>query len=593
MRLRVAGGIIVLGLVLASAPPGLAAAAGSNTAGVPAITAARPGQRVVDSTARSGSHRIEAAARKALTSGEGAGRSFCGRTGGYALGAGFDNVYACGPATGTPDDFDTVGFQCVELSVRFIWVTRGELVPNVPDGKDLVGLGHSDLGIPIGTPGVGRLPRPGDVVSMWGGSNAQVYGHTAVVTSVNVDANGNGSIGIMEENGLASGSDHITVNGWDESYGDPEWGGGEYYYTHVDWLKLVSDGHPPPTTISRYRVHGLGPNSVAGAINGGGTVAGVIEHHNGGNDTSQPFVLQNNTWTYPGAPSNATQISSINDHGTVAAWAAQAGIGPLDYALHTQYHLRWDELPPPAQAPDTIQTASIDNSGDVAGRLSISKTGQPAMAIVWVHGHGTYQVRDLLPDRYFSNPIVNQTDHAGDAIGSQMLGDTKTFATVWAPWGTAYRLPSLSAASTYSTATAMTSRLNGGVRTLTVVGSSQNAAGVLQASEWVVTVTAHTLSFGGVADLAPYAVPGPSTAVAINSSGWVVGDLGSSGTTSRAFLWRPSLGMVDLQTLIPPASGWTVLAVAGINRSGQIVGQAHDPVDPASAARGVLLTPQP
>jgi len=71
-----------------------------------------------------------------------------------------------------------------------------------------------------------------------------------------------------------------------------------------------------------------------------------------------------------------------------------------------------------------------------------------------------------------------------------------------------------------------------------------------------------------------------------------VGDLGSTGTSGRAFLWRPGVGMVDLQSLVSASSGWVILNVVGINSSGEIVGQGYNPNVPRlSTARGVVLQP--
>src|SRR5579872_411422 len=113
--------------------------AASTPAGIPPVTASRPGLSLVSSGSSHGlAAQASHAGRAGLTPGEGAGKRFCSAQGGYPLGASFDDVYACGPSTGTADDFDTVGFQCVELSERFMWVVYSDFVPNVTDGKDLV-----------------------------------------------------------------------------------------------------------------------------------------------------------------------------------------------------------------------------------------------------------------------------------------------------------------------------------------------------------------------------------------------------------------------------------------------------------------------
>jgi probable HAF family extracellular repeat protein len=72
---------------------------------------------------------------------------------------------------------------------------------------------------------------------------------------------------------------------------------------------------------------------------------------------------------------------------------------------------------------------------------------------------------------------------------------------------------------------------------------------------------------GGMQDLGTLSGDSASSAAAINFFGLVVG---TSGT--RAFFWSQWTGMLDLNTLIPRNSGWTLSNATGINIVGQIVG---------------------
>lgn len=78
-----------------------------------------------------------------------------------------------------------------------------------------------------------------------------------------------------------------------------------------------------------------------------------------------------------------------------------------------------------------------------------------------------------------------------------------------------------------------------------------------------------------------------SSAVKINNSGQVVG-LSFDGWNYRAFLWEPTIGMRDLNTLIDPsdplAGQLQLTAALGINSAGQIVGVA-------GGSRAFLATP--
>jgi probable HAF family extracellular repeat protein len=73
-------------------------------------------------------------------------------------------------------------------------------------------------------------------------------------------------------------------------------------------------------------------------------------------------------------------------------------------------------------------------------------------------------------------------------------------------------------------------------------------------------------------------------ALGINNNGQVVGFSGGS-----AFLYSGG-AMIDLNTLIPTNSGWTLEEATGINDSGQICGYGRNPSGQDDA---FLLTPVP
>lgn len=99
-----------------------------------------------------------------------------------------------------------------------------------------------------------------------------------------------------------------------------------------------------------------------------------------------------------------------------------------------------------------------------------------------------------------------------------------------------------------------------------------------------------------------------SEALAVNSGSDIVGWSGSPFNTiapstgpvpasigTRAFIWRDGV-MTDLNTRIPPNSGWTLHVAADTNDSGQIVGWGTRAGNTAAAPariRAFLLTPMP
>ena len=104
----------------------------------------------------------------------------------------FDNVYACATTRSKGAlPFDSNGnesFQCVELSARFLWAIYGIWAgpgSGYFRGADLVKTMHAKHpSIPVGLPGPGSVPAPGDVASFGpGGASDASVGHTAVVVA--------------------------------------------------------------------------------------------------------------------------------------------------------------------------------------------------------------------------------------------------------------------------------------------------------------------------------------------------------------------------------------------------------------------------
>lgn len=65
-----------------------------------------------------------------------------------------------------------------------------------------------------------------------------------------------------------------------------------------------------------------------------------------------------------------------------------------------------------------------------------------------------------------------------------------------------------------------------------------------------------------------------SRALAVNDKGQVVGWSRNDANDSRAFFWQEGL-MLDLNSLLPAASGWHLVEASGINNEGMIVGTAR------------------
>jgi probable HAF family extracellular repeat protein len=124
-----------------------------------------------------------------------------------------------------------------------------------------------------------------------------------------------------------------------------------------------------------------------------------------------------------------------------------------------------------------------------------------------------------------------------------------------------------------------------------VVGSSQivnNTENLPHGFLW--TPSSPNGTSGSMIDLGEFMSPGDSTAVAINSQGWVTGNsgvpisppIGDIIGVGHAFLWKPTSAngtsgtMIDLGTLDPNANGGLGQSQGlAINRSGVVVGQSN------------------
>jgi len=80
-----------------------------------------------------------------------------------------------------------------------------------------------------------------------------------------------------------------------------------------------------------------------------------------------------------------------------------------------------------------------------------------------------------------------------------------------------------------------------------------------------------------------------SIASGLNDNGQVVGLFDTGGGLFHALLYSGG-GMVDLNTLIPANSGWTLTDATAINNNGEIVGEGTNPSGQTDA---FLLTPVP
>ena len=147
----------------------------------------------------------------------------------FSLGTSFRNVTACGPLpmygyynvlkyfySGA---FPVYEFQCVEISLRFMYLAYG-VAPYMANGNQIVSNYSGTALQKISNSTVGTVPLPGDILSY---CPYCYFGHTSVVIASSVDANGNGSITVMEENWTDNGQTILPVTNWTVSGGNSGW----------------------------------------------------------------------------------------------------------------------------------------------------------------------------------------------------------------------------------------------------------------------------------------------------------------------------------------------------------------------------------
>jgi len=141
------------------------------------------------------------------------------------LGETFRNMYACGPlylgtqypTTGFPGTAQEYEWQCVELSMRYMYLAYGQgsfplsggsafnIVDNYP-GSFLQKV-HNN----VPSERSRHAPQPGDIIAEY---TSDPNGHTAVVTRSAVDGNGTGNIWVIEQNFNTTGARQIGIINW-------------------------------------------------------------------------------------------------------------------------------------------------------------------------------------------------------------------------------------------------------------------------------------------------------------------------------------------------------------------------------------------
>lgn len=282
-----------------------------------------------------------------------------------------------------------------------------------------------------------------------------------------------------------------------------------------------------------YSIQNLGSlgagNAMVTGINSSGVAVGFTTDAQG-NSVAAAFNGQTNS--LPGIG----QANGINSAGTVVG---------TSYLSDAPLVTEWSN----GQATNlgiSGYGTSVNDAGQVAGGM-LTSNGQ-LHAFVWSNG-SLLDVGALAGATWSSAYGINSS---GQTVGTSMAGSTysafvSTGSTVKSVAG------SLGGANSYGMAIN-----NNGV----VVGSAQNAQGYLNAFESTSQGMVNLGTLGG----------SQSYAYGINDAGTVIGySLLAGDTTTHAFAYLDGV-LIDLNTLLPASSGWTLDAAYGINNAGDIAG---------------------
>ncbi len=282
-----------------------------------------------------------------------------------------------------------------------------------------------------------------------------------------------------------------------------------------------------------YSIQILGAISGSGsvtAINNSGTGVGFITDASG---NQVPVAFNGQTNTLPGAG----QANGINGGGTIVGTTSLNGNPVVTEWLNGSA----TSLGIPGYG------TAINNSGQVAGGF-ITAAGE-LNAFVW--NNGTLVNLGTLNGGTWSSAYgINA---AGHIVGTSMTG-TGVFAAFFSNGSGMTSLCSSCTSNSYA------NTINSAD---IAAGSFVNSDGYLHASEY---------SGGNVTDLGTLGGY-QSAAYGIDDNGQVVGYSYIPGdATTHGFIYSDNV-MIDLNSLLPIASGWTITAAYAINGLGDVVGE--------------------
>jgi probable HAF family extracellular repeat protein len=215
------------------------------------------------------------------------------------------------------------------------------------------------------------------------------------------------------------------------------------------------------------------------------------------------------------------------------------------------------------------QSPHINDNGAIA--VTVMTAGENVMcrAVFWQAGRAIDVDTPVGDCDFFAGSINNRGQIAG--MATDLVGNgTRMYSFLWQAGRGVQELGTLGGG--FSLARAVND--NG-----MVVGEFEYGSGIWHAFVWEAGT--------GMRDLGSLSAEG-NGAFGINNAGQIVGGPRTGSRSSHPPFLYCDEKMIDLNTLIDPASGWHLVEATGINDWGQIVGQGRNSVGQYHA---FLLTP--
>jgi probable HAF family extracellular repeat protein len=284
---------------------------------------------------------------------------------------------------------------------------------------------------------------------------------------------------------------------------------------------------PRGCTAVRYRVMGLPLNPAA--INDSGEVAGTTATHRAALWSARRGLKE---LPLPPGFVNSEAVS-INNHGRVLVIAYDRA-----FSKHESFVFAAGVLT--LLSGEQTRAFQISDSDDVVGESLVpGKTG--SQPVVW-------QDQTLRPIENCCGGSATGSNRKGEVIGDAYDDNGRYHAFLWTK---ARGMQSIGPPQGYSSATSIN------VRGHVVIETPSGALFYAEGSSMRLKLAAKT----------------PSHPRALNDCDAIVGSYGPFSDASRAFVWEKSRGFRDLNSLVPPGSGWELESAAGINNRGEIVGK--------------------